>query len=132
MANAIWYAIRTAGETFASVGGGITLGICTHAHDRFVWPPVEIDGERFYRGVRVPELNVDVDSRHVVRFAADIEYMAGLDQRIEDARLSGLERLPGTAPESRRCTFGTTLDEFIGTHPLRRTREPRELSWLEL
>jgi hypothetical protein len=128
IASAIWYSIRTEGEAFETVGGGITAGLCTLTHDRFVWPQVEIGGERFFRGLRVPEFVADTRPQGLIRWEADIEYVARLDQRVEESILAGTPIPPGGKLARRTCTYESTLDEFIGASPIRRTPEPPEIN----
>lgn len=128
IASAIWYSIRAEGKPFEAVGGGITAGICTHTHERFAWPQVEIGGERFYRGIRVPEFVATTRPEGLLRLDADVEYVARLDRGVEDAKLMQ-PNYPevGSKLVRRSCNYESSLDPFIGDSPIRRTPEPLEL-----
>lgn len=127
IASAIWYSIRHEGKPFEAVGGGITAGLCTLTHERFVWPQVEVGRERFFRGLRVPEFVADTRPEGLLTFATDLDYVAMLDVRIEESKLASQVGRDGGKQEHRLCDYEpSSLDEFVG-NPLRRTSEPPEL-----
>jgi hypothetical protein len=124
VAGAMLYAMRAEGEPFRSVGGGLALGFCTMAHQRFVWPAVEVSGDRYFRGFLIPPShtgpNVRADS--VLRLSVDVEYAAELDRRIEDAKHAPVTKA-GKAP-----AYECSLDELFGEGAIfRRSAEPDAL-----
>jgi hypothetical protein len=127
IASAIWYSIRTEGEPFEAVGGGVTAGLCTLTHDRFVWPQVEVGGERFFRGLRVPEFVADTRPQGLLQLETDLDYVTRLDERVEDSKLAGDVAHPGGKLARRTCNYESSLDAFVGDSPLRRTPEPPEI-----
>ena len=120
VASAMLYAMRAEGETFRSVGGGIAVGICTSTHESFVWPTVEIDRERYYRGYRVPALPGEL-SASILRLAVDTNYAAALDRRVEEAKYNAAVR-----PRQRR-TYECSVDDLLAVSAFQRTLEPPEL-----
>ena len=50
----LWYMSRHPGA-FTSIGGGISVGFCSANDEAFSWPVVEVDGQRFLRGVDVTQ-----------------------------------------------------------------------------
>lgn len=65
---------------FRSIGGGISVGACMGAEEHFSWPLVEIDGQRFLRGMNVTEFHrPDWPAPEVVPY--DDDWCAEQDQR---------------------------------------------------
>lgn len=121
VASAMLYAMRAEGETFRSIGGGLAMGICTMQHSRFVWPAVEVDGERFFRGFRVPSPHTTTGQNNVLKLRVDTNYAAELDRRVEDAKHGKGAHLK----QSR--TYECVLSDLLSISPFRRLPEPNEL-----
>jgi hypothetical protein len=120
VASAMLYGMRSEGEPFQTVGGGIAVGICTTSHARFVWPAVEVEGSVYYRGFRMPAASAAPmsQSRSLLRVEVDTNYAAQLDRRVEDAK-------HGKAPGKRQArAHECSIDECVDGNPMRRVAEP--------
>jgi hypothetical protein len=125
VASAFWYAIKAEGESFKTVGGGLAVGICGDRHAGFMWPLLDFDGQRYYRGVPVGSVTDLSDfPKSILRLQVDMEYAAALDQAVEDARAGG--QMPKESPPDFECT----IDELVGDSPFRSKAEPRQLDFI--
>jgi hypothetical protein len=53
----IHYMAGHQGDPFASIGGGLSIGACTRDQAAFEWPPIEIAGRRYVRGMDITDVS---------------------------------------------------------------------------
>lgn len=126
VASAFWYVISSEAAHLKGIGGGLSAGFCLD--QAFVWPLVEIAGQRFYRGIPVSDddLPNDPAARWIMRPAVDVNESAKLDILVEDAKTSNLKHFT-SPPQLER-----SIDSLSDVSPFIELPEPRELDFISL
>lgn len=117
--NAMYYAMSAEGTTFESVGGGLAAGFCTKRHAAFVWPSIEINRQRYYRGFPMQTFPEENQSS-VLKVNVDTNYAALLDRRVADSKHN-------TVKERIARTYECSVKELLAIPAFRQTLEPAEL-----
>jgi hypothetical protein len=133
VASAFWYLISSQSESMRGIGGGLSIGICLQREGfRVMWPMVEVNGVKYYRGVPISSeesasassiWNIDIDTTKAAR----------LDRLVEDSKISG-------EPIGDRKLFSDTgigrfqcsIDELLNVPAFQAAPEPSELQGIGL
>ena len=122
VASVIWYLISSQATHTATIGGGLSFGLCFSGR-RASWPMIDVSGQLFYRGMPVARELIPINrGDRVLRIAIDLERSSQLERQVEEIRLNG------TRSSFVSDDYTCTLDELFHVSPFEYGSEPLILS----